>query len=214
VQLSRSLVVGALLFVAGSQFFLLLFVSTALYPNYNVNFNYISDLGETCRSNVGCHFEQPSSVIFNSASLILGVLAVISFALLLEGNKKRILPYLGIISGIGAAGVGLFTEGTGKVHGSFALAAFLAGGLAAIVSFRQVKFPFNVFSVILGLASLVFLGLFVSLTLGNLTSSTHATILGLGIGGLERLIVYPIILWILGFGAYQMNGATVPGKLA
>ncbi len=179
-------------------------MSTALYPDYNVNFNYISDLGETCRKTLGCHFVQPSSTIFNAASFILGALALIGFALLLAESRKKILPYLGMISGLGAAGVGLFPEGTGKVHGGFALLAFLFGGLAAIVSFRQVKFPFNIFSIILGVASLTFLGLFLSLTLGNLTSATQATVSGLGIGGLERLVVYPIVLWLASFGTYLM----------
>jgi hypothetical membrane protein len=196
---------GLLLFVAGSQFFLLLFVSTALYPNYNVNFNYISDLGETCRAGVGCKFFEPSSMIFNLASFLLGLLVIIGFALLLRESKRSIYSYLGLASGIGAMGVGLFPEGTGHIHGSFALLAFVGGGLAAIAAFPQLKLPFNVLSIILGLMSLSFLGLFISLTLGNLTSSTHATIAGLGIGGLERLIVYPVVLWLVGFGGYLMN---------
>jgi hypothetical membrane protein len=201
---TRSLAIGAILFIAASQFFLFLFVSTALYPNYNVNFNYISDLGETCRHSV-CYFQQPSSIIFNSSSFVLGALVVISFSLLLKEKRKSLLPYFGIVSGLGAAGVGLFPEGTGMIHAIFALMAFLSGGIAAAVAYRELIFPFNVLSIILGLVSLTFLGLFLSLTAGNLTSASGKTILGLGVGGLERLIVYPIILWISGIGAYIMR---------
>jgi hypothetical membrane protein len=204
-KFSFSVVSGALLFAAGIQFIFLLFVSTALYPDYNVNFNYISDLGATCREGAGCMVEQPSSLIFNSTSLILGLLVIVGFLLLIVKSRKNLFGYLGVVSGIGAAGVGIFTEATGKVHGTFALFAFAAGALAAISSFRYSRFPFNAFSIILGLLSLIFLGLFLDLTLGNLTASTHSTLFGLGIGGLERLIVYPSVLWVVSFGAYLMS---------
>ena len=48
-------------------------------------------------------------------------------------------------------------------------------------------------SIILGLATLAALFLFV----GGIN-------LGLGVGGMERMIVYPALLWAVGFGGHMM----------
>ncbi|HEY6410120.1 MAG TPA: hypothetical protein VIY29_21910 [Ktedonobacteraceae bacterium] len=31
--------------------------------------------------------------------------------------------------------------------------------------------------------------------------------IGLGFGGIERMVVYPIVIWEIAFGAYLMSGA-------
>ena len=81
---SSGKVAGALVFIAVTQFVLGVIVSEALYPDYSVSENYISDLG------VG-----PSSMIFNSSIILLGLLLVIgayflhrafNFTLLTLGN--------------------------------------------------------------------------------------------------------------------------------
>jgi len=49
--------------------------------------------------------------------------------------------------------------------------------------------------------------------LGQRVSSSFA--LGLGTGGMERLVVYPLWLWTLGFGAYligESSDTTITGK--
>jgi len=51
--------------------------------------------------------------------------------------------------------------------------------------------PFSAISVILGLMTLGALGLFVG-----------KIYLGLGVGGMERIVVYPILMWGAGFGGY------------
>jgi hypothetical protein len=37
--------------------------------------------------------------------------------------------------------------------------------------------------------------------------------LSLGMGGLERLVVYPLWLWTLGFGAYLMGESGCPAEM-
>jgi hypothetical protein len=32
--------------------------------------------------------------------------------------------------------------------------------------------------------------------------------LGLGLGGIERVIIYPMALWLLGFGAYLIGDSS------
>ena len=52
---------GTLIFVGTAQFILFATVAEALYPDYSISNNYISDLG------VG-----PSAPLFNSSVLVLG----------------------------------------------------------------------------------------------------------------------------------------------
>jgi hypothetical membrane protein len=91
-------------------------------------------------------------------------------------------------------GVGLFTEDAGVIHGIFSLITFLFGGLSAILSCRLQKPPLSYLSVILGVFSLLSLVLFGS-----------GVFLGLGKGGMERMIAYPALLWAVGFGGYLIG---------
>lgn len=173
-------VAGSLLFVAGAQFLIGMLIATALHAGYSVANNYISDLG------VGS-----TALVFNLSVIVLGVLNVAASYFLYRGIDSRLLSVLVGLNGIGAIGVGVFPETTGAPHGVSALIAFLFGALAAIASFRQQKSPFSIFSIILGVLSLVSLVLFAA-----------GVTLGLGVGGIERMIAYPAIVWAVVFGGY------------
>jgi hypothetical membrane protein len=170
-------IAGLLIFIASAQFILALKISEALYPNYSVSLNYISDLG------VG-----PSSFIFNSSVFLLGLLTFISAYLLSKYKWKEFLFCL-FLTGIGAMGVGFFTENFGLLHTVFSFFVFFFGALSSIFSYKIQKSPFSFLSVLLGLISLVSLILFGS-----------GVYLNLGKGGMERMIAYPILIWALGFG--------------
>ena len=176
-------VAGALLLIAGVQCVLGIIIAEAFYPGYSTSENYISDLG------VG-----PSSLIFNSSVFLLGVLAVGSAYFIHRASTFRLFSVLAAITGIGAMGVGVFTEDAGTIHGIFSLITFLFGGLSAIVSYRLQKPPISYLSVILGTLSLLALVLFGS-----------DVYLGLGKGGMERMIAYPALLWAVGFGGYLVG---------
>lgn len=90
-------------------------------------------------------------------------------------------------------GFGLFPETTGVWHGIFALIVFLFAGLTALVTARFQKKPMLCFSIILGLVTLVALPLYIP-----------GEDLGLGAGGMERMIVYPALVWGIGFGGHLM----------
>jgi hypothetical membrane protein len=176
-------VAGALLLIAGVQCVLGIIIAEASYPGYSTSENYISDLG------VG-----PSSLIFNSSVFLLGVLAFGSAYFIRRASNFRLFSVLAALAGIGAMGVGLFTEDAGVTHGIFSLITFLFGGLSAILSYRLQKPPFSYLSVILGVFSLLSLVLFGS-----------GVYLGLGKGGMERMIAYPALLWAVGFGGYLIG---------
>lgn len=186
---SNGRVAGALIFVAVTQFALCLIVSEALYSGYNISSNYVSDLG------VG-----PSSIIFNSSVSLLGLLLISGTYFLQRAlSEYKVLTLFLILTSIGAMGVGVFTEDFGIIHSVVSLIAFLFGGLSAIFSvicshvhkFKLLKMPFSIIAVMLGVICLGALVLFI----GNID-------LGLGVGGMERMIVYPVLMWGAGFGGY------------
>lgn len=194
---------GSLFFVGAVQFLVMLLVSTSLYPGYNVNLAYISDLGATC-SSAGCFTEQPSSIIFTATTFLFGLLSFTGFLLLLVQPGRKWFTYLGILSSIGAMGVAIFTEEFLTLHGALAMLALGFGSLTAITAHRYVKSPFSIFGVVMGLAGFVFAAAFLDLSWGNPSLGNTATLGGLGIGAFERLLAYVVALWELGFGVYLM----------
>lgn len=183
MELDDTKVAGTLLFLGAVQFLIVLVVAEALYPNYSVSLNYISDLG------VGS-----TALIFNSSVFLLGLLVVAGAYFIREAFKSNFLFITLILTGIGAMMVGLFPETAGVMHTIASLITFLFGGLAAIVSYRVEKPPFSYLSVVLGAMGLVGLGLFAS---GNYLS--------LGVGGMERMIAHPVLLWAVGFGGHLVS---------
>lgn len=179
---------GALLFVGTAQFVVGLILAEALHPGYSVKENFISDLG------VG-----PAATIFNSSVFLLGVMAI-SGAYYVQRvfRKPLVVVFLGL-TGVGAMGTGLFPEAGvfgGLAHTAASLTAFLFAGLWAIASYTLKRTPLTYFSVGLGAFSLLALILFAT-----------KNYLGLGQGGMELLIVYPVLLWGIAFGAYLLGSS-------
>lgn len=160
-------------------------ISEAIYPGYQVT-QVISDLG------VG-----PTAWLFNSTIFIFGLFLIISAYLLLNIGTNRYFTILIGLAGIGAIFVGLFPETQGIPHGMAATMVFLSGGLCALTGYHVFRGPFSIFSPVLGSITLFAMILFAS----NLY-------FGVGTGGMERMMAYPLIMWALGVGAYLMS----PGK--
>ena len=174
---------GLWLLVGGLEFLFLLNLSEFLYPGYSVSSDYISDLG------VG---PMPSSAIFTVAVILFGLMALIAAALMRQRNKKSLIWIFLALTGIGAIGVGSVNENyISLVHRASALAAFLFGNLAALCSHRMVRPPVSYVFILLGLIGLSALALY-----------GGEMYLGLGVGGMERMIVYPSIFWAVLFGTY------------
>lgn len=171
---------GALLMIGSAQFILAMILSEALYPGYSIANNVISDLG------VG-----PSAMIFNPAIIIFGVLVIIATYILFKNTGNRTHSLLLFLSGAGAAMVGLFPLSWGTVHYISAGTAFLAGGLAAIVSSLYTRAPFRWFSIALGIFTIAVLLLYIP-----------GIYLGIGRGAMERMIAYPVIIWVACYGGY------------
>jgi hypothetical membrane protein len=182
---------GVFLFIGAVQFVLGMLIAEFLYPGYSVSANYISDLGATCSTT--CIIHQPSASIFNTSVSLLGVLTLVSSYFIWREFHNRLISLLIGLSGIGMVGVGLFPETAGIVHLIVSFIAFFFGGLSAIAIYKLVKAPFAYLSVLMGMISLIALALFGS-----------NFFLGLGPGGMERMIAYPLLLWAIGFGGNLM----------
>ena len=200
---------GALLAAAGAAILLGIITAEALYPGaYSTGANEISDLGGTRPPDSVVY--QPSAAIFNLSMVAVGIMVIIAawYAHRAFGRRSVTIPIA--VLGLGALGVGLFPGNTGNPHAVFAMVTFVAGGVAAISASRVASGPFRWVSTALGAVSL--LTLVGYMLLGDATPMAE-----LGIGGIERWIVYPVILWIVAFGGYlsgRADGAlsgSVPG---
>ena len=179
-------IAGLLLITGGIQCILAITLAESLYPGYSISENWISDLG------IG-----PSALIFNSSIFLLGVLGVAATYFIQRAFNSRVLPILYGIASVGAMGVGLFTEDALVLHTIFSLITFIFGGLSAIISYKMQKPPLSFLSVVLGAFALLAIVLTFS-----------GTYLGLGKGGMERMIAYPVLLWAVGFGGYLIGSSS------
>jgi hypothetical membrane protein len=187
-------VAGALVFVGGSQFVFGMLVAESLYPGYSISQNYISDLGAG-----------PSALIFNSSVFLFGLMIIVSAYFVHRSMKDRLTTGLLMLAGAGAMGVGVFPENYPAMHEIVSDIAFIFGGLLPIASCRLGRKPFSYLSVVMGVVSLsamVLLSAQYSFSLGE------QYLLGLGPGGMERMIVYPILLWVAAFGGYAMASSS------
>jgi hypothetical membrane protein len=208
----RSVRHGAILwFVGVLQFIVAMIVtqlgwnSSAPYGAYSLQNNYISDLGAVyCGLYSGREICSPWHDVFNVSIVLMGVLLILGTLLIRTGFPARASRSLGLgllmIAGVGAIGVGLSPEDVDlTVHSISALLAFLFGNLALIVlgiaMFRDTRWDgFRAFSLFCGLIGLIALGLFLGKAYGPL-----------GVGGMERLIVAPVLLWALVCSVHLMR---------
>jgi hypothetical membrane protein len=200
-------VAGTLLFLAGAVVLMGIITAEALYPaSYSTASNTVSDLGGTLPSEGGVVL-QPSATIFDATMVLSGVLIVAAAYGLHRALGRRAVTIPTALLGIGVLGVGIFPGNTGP-HPVFALLAFVAGGVAAILSYKVSESPLRYVVAVLGAVALLMLVLGILGApqpdgmglLGN-----DGPIVALGAGGMERWVAYPVVLWLTTFGGYLMG---------
>ncbi|OYR54411.1 DUF998 domain-containing protein [Halorubrum halodurans] len=186
--------------LASSGFVGLMGIITAelLYPNYSTRRD-ISDLGSTRPPDPVIH--EPSATVFNATMLVTGLVVVLSAYLLYRVADRRGFPVALGVFGLGAFGVGVFPGNVTPWHGLFALLTFFSGGITVVLSSRVVSRPFSLLCGFLGGTSLTLL---VSVFFYGLVVRGPHPLEFLGGGGIERWVVYPLVLWLLAFGGYLM----------
>ena len=192
MQLSNQKIAGVILFVGSFGFILAMQVAEFIDgASYNAANNYISDLGTFCTSTT-C-VELPSHNLFDASVFLIGFAIAMGSYFLYRAFRNKVFSGLLILSGIGAMGVGIFPENFVLEHEIFSFVVFFFGALAAIAAYKIERKPLNYFSPIIGAFSVVMLVLF--LTGNNL---------GLGVGGMERMVAYPVLLWGVGLGGHMI----------
>ena len=181
---------GLLVFIGVAQFLLFMNIAAYLYPGYSVAENYISDLG------VG-----PSAYLFNSSIIVLGIFGVAGTYLMYKEGVDRVFVFLLFMASVGAAGVGVFPENMGILHTIPSFIAFLFAGLGALYSCRVDTSRLRFIWPVMGIISLAALVLFAS-----------KSYMGLGKGGMERMIVYPVFVWLLGISSSIVNKSIKLGR--
>jgi hypothetical membrane protein len=204
MTLSNASKAGTAIFVGVSQWAFFLVVSEILYSasgtgGYSVSANHISDLGANCPDAGGACYIPPSALLFDSSVALMGLLLIIGAYFFYRAYRWKPGSAMIALVGVGALGVGFFPETAGTIHSIFSDIAFLFAGLAAIVTARFQKKPLFYFSIILGF-----------ITLAAILLYRGEYYLGLGAGGMERMVVYPVVLWGLGFGGHLMAMDDVP----
>ncbi len=217
---------AALWLVASVQFVAAMIVTQLRWSSahpYSLKNNYISDLGNTAcgyfPSGSSTYVCSPWHELFNGSVNLLGLLVIAGAAFVptafRPGRLRTVGLALVVVAGAGAIGVGTFPENVnGTVHGIASAVAFVGGGLALLtlgatmIGDRRWDGGWRLLSGALGILTLVATALFLT-----------GVDLGLGVGGMERLIVAPLLLWLIVASVHLLRlrafaPGTVPGAAA
>jgi hypothetical membrane protein len=184
--------------MGASVFLLLTTAAESIYPNFSLQNNAISDLAAIGAS---------TTVIEETAIFVLSICWMLG-AFYLFRNSGRGLLTLNLIPGLGFFVAGASPENVNLVLHSLGTVAFPVGAIAALLSYRIIRSPFRYLSIVLGTLSLVstfiiFIGWRV--VCGTCGYTAGLSQLGLGLGGWESMIIYPLVVWLIGFGNYLIT---------
>ena len=171
-------------------------------PPFNLARDPISDLGNSaCGPYSGRYVCSPLHALMNGSFVALGVAMIVGCVLESCAAPRTLARSIGFtflgVGGVGTILVGIFPENTSPLlHGVGAAMPFLLGnvGLSVLGLGSALSRPLRVVALIAGLGSLIALALFV-----------RANYLGLGDGGMERLVAYPQTVWLIMLGVIRLK---------
>lgn len=194
---------GSILWILSVQYFVVqILVAGAYDGQFSLAHNTISDLSNTACAVYGDRSVcSPWHWLMNASFILLGLTQLLGALLFyLSGKSRRNLIGYGflMLAGIGTIIVGLYPENaTGPMHALGAALPFVLGNIALVVLSFKSKFPtwlkyYSILSGSIGLAALV---LFMT-----------KNYLGIGLGGMERVVAYPQTIWMIIVGTYYLIG--------
>lgn len=203
---------GAISWLSSIQFFIIqLVVQLAWTTPYSLRHNYISDLGNTACSDFSTTSPlsicSPLHSLMNASFILLGITlplgALLARHFFPPGRGRSIGLTL-----VGSAGLGLILVGFAPenvnigIHATGAAVQFIAGNVGMIVIgallARRHHAQLGRFSVVWGLIGLLGLVVFMACRV------SHSS-LGLGVGGWERVVVYPLPVWAIVMGVIMLQ---------
>jgi hypothetical membrane protein len=185
---------GVLLFAGAAVFWLVNTAAEASYPAYDIHDDALSRLGS---------LGAPTAWYWNGALLLLGSSWLLGIILALRGRVGRTWLALNAIPPLFVFLVGLFPVGSiAALHNLGAYGGFTAGGVVMLADARILRGPIRYASALLGAFTLGCLAVFTFLSIPDVV----------GYGGGERLVAYPILIWLMCAGGYLMAGGGLAGR--
>jgi hypothetical membrane protein len=189
---------GALLWIVNIQYFVVqILVILAWQVPFSWSRNTISDLGNTiCRPYAERLVCSPDHGLMNVSFVLLGLTMISgSYVLYMSSMRFRTLLFGFVfmsLAGLGTILVGIFPENTvERLHLLGAGLPFLLGNLSLLIFGTKLNLAkkFKVYTLFSGALALLALLLFV-----------FKIYLGLGEGGMERIVAYPQTIWMIIYG--------------
>ncbi len=188
MNLKEEVKAGLLLAIGSIQWFFIVLISEGLYSGYVSSFHYVSTLGTGQTAN-----------LYNASTFLLGACVVTASYLIHRFKPSRLFFALLLIAGLGTIGLGVFPEDSRPMHGVVTPITLIFGGLAGAFAFKVQSRPLSYLSMVLGAGSIVMGLLFIPYM--GLSVESDAMYLGFYKGTLERIVIYPLILWMMTLGS-------------
>jgi hypothetical membrane protein len=177
------------MFALAAQFMTVVMLAASMAPSHDLTGGAISDLGVI----------PESAALFNVSLVVTGLLNLVAGALLYRSHGRRWIVALFTLAAIGAAGAGIVPLDVSGAHGLFALLGFLCFNLEPLAMAPLLRGPMRAISYLAAMVGLAFVGLMIIGDAGD-----PAVFGAIGHGGAERMIVYPVMLWMMAVGGYLM----------
>jgi hypothetical membrane protein len=192
--------IGPAIWILNAQYFIIqVVVARAWAISYSLGHNTISDLGNSaCAVYGGRYVCSPLHGLMNASFIMLGLTIALGSMFIYQEFKKDLATLVGFslmaAGGIGTVLVGLFPENTvSALHILGAGLPFVLGNVALVIFSFALPIPklYRYYTLLSGVITLIALILLLS-----------GHYLGLGIGGIERVVAYPQTVWLIIFGVY------------
>lgn len=188
-------VTGLFLFALAAQFMTAIMLAAAMVPAYDFQGGAISDLGV---------FPE-TALLFNGSLFLVGLFNLLGGYAFYRIHGKRWLFSVFALAGVGAIVAGLVPLDAGDLHTLGALLAFVFFNVQAIGTATRLTGVMRALAVLTGTIGLVFVGVMIVGDGGN------AAVFGpIGHGGAERIIIYPVMIWLVAFGGYLLGTGDDP----
>jgi hypothetical membrane protein len=181
---------------------------------YSLTGNYISDLGNTAcgpftLATYHARVCSPLHAVMNATFVVSGLLALLGAVLTRRAWPPRRLSGAGLVllglGGVGQAVAGLRPEnvdlGLHSLGALFGIAGSNVGVVLLGCAVWRARLGFGIVSVLVGAVGLV-----------SFVMTAAAPEAGLAVGAVERLAVYPMVLWMIGTGTVLLRSASRRGS--